>query len=420
MRNASGHGVLTGILIGILAGGAIGWFLPGVALDIKFIGDLFLKMLFMLVVPLVFVTMVHGVTQFGNIAKMGRPAALVLGYYIATTFLSVGIGILMVSLIQPGAGGGIEMSAALSERVQAAADRQTGILGFAEEILQSLVPGNVFKSMAETQVLPLITFSLFFGAVLTTIGRKGKVAIEVFDALNEAIIKMVQLLMKLAPVGIGCIVAGKLGEVGGGDAFVTELFKLARYALTVISGLGVHALITLPILVFLLGRRNPFAYMYSMLTPLTTAFSTASSAATLPVTIDTVKKEGISDKTTGFVLPLGATINMDGTAMYEAVAAIFIAQSYGVDLTMAQTVTIFFTATLAGVGAAAIPEAGLVTLVMVLTAVGLPIEGISIILVIDWFLDRCRTAVNVWGDTCGAAILERIINSQENSSQKKR
>ncbi|MFC1474614.1 dicarboxylate/amino acid:cation symporter [bacterium] len=411
--------ILYGILAGIVIGGMFGWFAPEAALKIKFLGDLFLKLLFMLVVPLIFVTMVHGITQFGDVRKMGRPATVVLIYYFTTTFISVGIGILLVTLIHPGSAG-TDISGALSERVQAAAARDMTAIEFMEEMLQNIVPKNIFKSMADMQVLPLIFFSLFFGAVLTTTGKKAKKLIDIFDVLNETIIKMVQVVMKIAPVGIGCIVAGKLGSVGGGEAFVTELAKLAKYATTVILGLLVHAVIVLPLILYFFSRRNPLKYAAAMMTPLTTAFSTASSAATLPITINSVKKQGISDKTSGFVLPLGATINMDGTAMYEAVAVIFIAQCYGVDLTGMQLVTIFFTATLAGVGAAAIPEAGLVTMVIVLTAVGLPIEGISLILVIDWFLDRCRTTVNVWGDTCGAAVVEKFLNLEKKESSKKK
>lgn len=338
---------------------------------------------------------------------MGRPAATVLSYYLLTTFISVAIGIMLVNIIQPGVSGAV-VAGEISERVQAAVDSHTGVLGFVEGMLMGLVPKNIFKSMAEGKVLPIIFFALFFGAVLSTTGQKGKPVVDLFRGLNEAIMGMVHVLMKAAPVGIGCIVAGKLGSVGGGEAFLIELAKLAKYAATVISGLFIHAFVVLPVKLYLLAKKKPFKYMSEMLTPLSTAFSTASSAATLPVTMEYVEKAGVSRRSAGFVLPLGATINMDGTAMYEAVAAIFIAQSYGMDLTAFNTVTIFLTATLAGIGAAAIPEAGLVTMVMVLSAVGIPVEGIGMILVIDWFLDRCRTTVNVWGDTCGAAVLENF------------
>jgi Na+/H+-dicarboxylate symporter len=406
----SGNIILVSIMIGIFAGGLLGWMAPDAATRIKFIGDLFLKTLLMLVVPLIFVTMVHGVTQFGDVRKMGRPAAMIIAYYLLTTFISVGLGILVVNLIQPGTAGGAAMPG-MTEKIAAAAARQTGVLGFAEDILNRMIPENIFASMAKMQVLPIIIFSVFFGAVVTTIGEKKRAIIELFDGLNETIMKMVQIVILAAPVGIACIVAGKLGSVGGGAAFVDELLKIAKYALTVITGLAIHGVIILPLVLLILGRRNPLTYAGQLLTPLTTAFSTASSSATLPITMESVEEAGVSKRSAGLVLPLGATINMDGTAMYEAVAAIFIAQSYKMDLTGAQQVVIFLTATLAGIGAAGIPEAGLVTMVMVLQAVGLPIEGIGLILAIDWFLDRCRTTVNVWGDMVGAAVIDRLTVS---------
>ena len=201
------------------------------------------------------------------------------------------------------------------------------------------------------------------------------------------------------------MIAGKFAEAGG-SAFGDELFKLGKYFLTVLIGLSIHALIMLPIILKLFGKRNPFSYFSNMVQALITAFSTASSSATLPVTLDCVEEGNrVSHKASSFVLPLGATINMDGTALYEAVAAIFIAQLYGIDLTLGQQIVIFFTANLAAIGAAGIPQAGLVTMVMVLESVNLPVEGIAAILAVDWFLDRFRTTVNVWGDSIGAAVI---------------
>lgn len=406
----TGNIILASIVIGIFAGGLLGWMAPEAAMRIKFIGDLFLRGLLMLVVPLIIVTMVHGVTQFGDVRKMGRPAALIIAYYLFTTFISVGLGILVVNLIKPG-GAGTAVMPGLTEKIAAVAQRQTGVLAFAEDILNRMIPKNIFSSMAEMQVLPIIIFSLFFGAVVTTIGKKNRAIIDLFDSLNDTIMQMVQIVIYAAPVGIACIVAGKLGAVGGGTAFVEELLKIAKYALTVITGLAIHGFIILPLILLILARRRPLKYTGLLLTPLTTAFSTASSSATLPITMEYVEEAGVSKRSAGLVLPLGATINMDGTAMYEAVAAIFIAQSYGVHLTGVQQVVIFLTATLAGIGAAGIPEAGLVTMVMVLQTVGLPVEGLGLILAIDWFLDRCRTTVNVWGDMVGAAVIDHFTDT---------
>lgn len=257
--------------------------------------------------------------------------------------------------------------------------------------------------------MPLIVFSLAFGAVLTTVGKRAEPVIEVFNVINEVILKLVGYIMLFAPIGVFGLVAGKFGEVGW-DAFQIELAKTAKYTITVLIGLAIHGLVVIPVLLHVLGRRLPFRYARQTGNAIVTAFSTASSSATLPVTMEAVEKNaGISNRIGGFVLPLGATINMDGTALYEAVAAIFIAQLYGVDLTVGTQVIIFLTAILASVGAAGIPQAGLVTMVMVLNAAGLPTEGIANILAVDWFLDRFRTAVNVWGDAVACAVIGRRL-----------
>jgi solute carrier family 1 (high affinity glutamate transporter) protein 1 len=215
--------------------------------------------------------------------------------------------------------------------------------------------------------------------------------------------------MRAAPVGIGALIAGRLGEAGGFAGFWPELVKLGAYTATVLVGLVIHAVVVLPLVLRAWGGRHPLEVAGNLGTALTTAFSTGSSSATLPLTMEAViEEEGISERTARFVVPLGATVNMNGTALYEAVAAVFIAQSYGVELSIAQTVIIAVTATLAAIGAAGIPEAGLVTMVIVLKAVNLPAEGIALILAVDWFLDRCRTTVNVWGDVVGAAVIDRL------------
>lgn len=283
-----------------------------------------------------------------------------------------------------------------------------------KEVFLSLAPNNLINAMAETKVLPIIIFAMIFGAILTTIGEQGKPVIAFFNGANEAILKFVQLLMLIAPLGIACLIAGKLGAAGGIDKFGLEFKKIGLYAVTVIVGLLIHAIVVLPLILKFFAKRNLISYFKGISTALLTAFSTASSSATLPVTIKcTEDNNQISPKAAGFVLPLGATINMDGTALYEAVAAIFIAQLYGIDLGVGHLIVIFLTATLAAIGAAGIPEAGLVTMVIVLEAVGLPIEGISMILMIDWFLDRCRTTINVWGDSIGAAVIDAGLDPGE-------
>jgi Na+/H+-dicarboxylate symporter len=401
MKPKGHHVILLLIMVGMLAGGVCGWAFGERMLAVKFLGDLFLNALKMMIVPLIVASMISGVASLGDIRRLGRTGLVTIGYYLLTTGVAVAIGISLANLIRPGAGVtpvAHELPSMVGEKTYTVVD-----------VIVNMIPGNVFEAAAETNVLPLIVVSLVFGAILTTLGEKGRPVIKFFEGVNAAVLKLVYLVMMFAPVGVFALVATKLGAAGGGEAFWGELYKLGKYAITVLAGLAVHGLVVLPLLLFLLARRNPFKYAFNLLTAFATAFSTASSAATLPVTMRAVEtRNGVSNEAASFVLPLGATINMDGTALYEAVAALFIAQVYGIELTAAQQLVIFFTATLAAVGAAAIPEAGLVTMVIVLTSVGLPVEGIGAILAIDWFLDRCRTTVNVWGDAVGAATVDRL------------
>ncbi len=277
------------------------------------------------------------------------------------------------------------------------------------EVITGLVPRNLFAAMAQNRVLPLIVFSLLLGAVLTTLGERGKPAIEFFRALNDAIMAIVRLIMKIAPFGILGLIAARIGEAGGFAGFGPELLALGKYFATVVTGLALHGIVILPLILWLIGRRAPWAYARNVAAPLLNAFSTASSSATLPLTMQAVEeRNGISNRTASFVLPLGATINMDGTALYEAVAAIFIAQAFGIQLSLTHMIIVFLTATLASIGAAGIPEAGLVTMLIVLNAVHLPVEGIALLLTIDWLLDRFRTTVNVWGDAVGSGVVETL------------
>jgi len=281
------------------------------------------------------------------------------------------------------------------------------------ELLGNFVPRNIFRSMVAENIFPLILFSLVFGAVLSTIGPAGKPLMDVITAINMTIIKCVILLMYLAPVGIFGLTAGSIGEaelnIPGG--FIAELVRLARYAGTVIVGLSIHGSVSLVLILALVAGKQPFTFFRNMIPQLFTAFSTGSSMATLPVSITLVtEKNKVSKRIADFVLPIGATVNMDGTALYQVVAAIFIAQVYGIPLGPVELSIMLLTATIGSIGAAAIPQAGLVTLVVVLRSVGLPVEGIGLILSIDWFIDRCRTTINVWGDVIGAAVVDRFEN----------
>ena len=389
------------MLIGISMGGLCGWVFGKEMLVVEWIGEMFLDTLKMLVIPLIVSSMIVGITGLGDIRKVGKAGTITLIYFLSTSGIAVMAGIIVVNIMQPGLG--VELTTGIPEKV--AGKESIDIT----DILKSFVTPNLFQSMAKMEILPIIMFSLVFGGVLTTLGEKGKLVISVFDGINIAIMKIVHLVMYFAPLGVFALVSSKLGAAGGGDLFLAELLKIGKFAVTVILGLMIHALITLPAILYFVAKQNPLTYFKNMSAALTTALSTASSAATLPVTIECVEEENkISRRTTLFVIPLGATVNMNGTALYESIAAIFIAQMVGIHLGLGDQVLIFLTATLAAIGAAGIPEAGLVTMVIVLQAVGLPLEGIGMLLSIDWFLDRLRTSVNVWGDSIGAAVVDRL------------
>ena len=390
--------MITGIVLGIFSG----WMYGSKMLSVEWIGEMFLDALKMLVVPLIISSMIVGIAGLGDIRKVGKTGLIALGYFMMTTCMAVAIGLVMVNIIEPGVA--VEMTVEqVPEKV--AGKEAVGIT----DILKTFVSPNLVQSMVKMDILPLIIFSLIFGGVLTTLGEPGIRAIEFFDTINSAIMKVVHLLMYFAPFGVFALIASKLGAAGGGDLFLAELAKVGKYAATVISALLIHGIVVLPIILYLTTYRSPFIYFKNVTEALTTAFSTASSSATLPVTIECAEKNNrVSRKSALFVLPLGATVNMDGTALYESVAALFIAQMMGIHLGFGEQLIVFLTATLAAVGAAGIPEAGLVTMVMVLQSVGLPLVGIGMLLSIDWFLDRCRTTVNVWGDSIGASVVDSL------------
>ena len=417
---SSTNKLLFAILIGITFGIIIGGAMPEIGRSIQFLGELFLKALFVMVVPLVISSMIVGVSSLGDVRQLGPLGTRTVLFFMVTTGIAVIIGLLLVLAIHPGEqGNGIDSNdlSNVSKRLE---NKPSTISDLLHTILTSLVPKNLFSAMVNAEVLPLIIFSLVFGGVLTTIGEHGQLVIRFFEGVNGAIMAMVHLLMWTAPIGIGALIAGRLGEAGGFNGFWPQLVSLGAYAATVIIALLIHALFILPLILHFIGKQSITRYARNLITALTTAFSTSSSSATLPLTMKAViDEQGISSRTARFVLPLGATVNMNGTALYEAVAAMFIAQSYGIELSFMQTVVLILTATLAGVGAAGIPEAGLVTMVIVLKAVNLPIEGIALILVIDWFLDRCRTTVNVWGDAVGAAVIDELEKSSGSNRQKR-
>ena len=389
------------IIAGVLTGIVSGWLWGSAMHAVAWLGTLFLNALKMMIVPLVLAAVISGIGSLGDVRNLGRIGGASLAYYVITTGIAVFIGLIMVNAIQPGAGLGLSIGESdLPGKIQG---KEAGI----NDIILSLFPPNLIASAADMQLLPLIIFGVLFGAALTTLGERGKPVIAFFDGVNDAMMKLVIWIMYFAPIGIFALVAARLGEAGGA-AFARELQAVAWHVITVLSGLLVHFAVLLLILFFIAGRR--FDYLVGMLRALLTAFGTASSSATLPLTMECVRENSVDERAVRFVLPLGSTVNMDGTALYEACAAMFIAQAYGIDLSFGQQIIVFVTATLAAVGAAGIPEAGLVTLIIVLNAVGLPLEGISLLIAVDWFLDRFRTMVNVWGDSVGAAVIDRFLS----------
>jgi len=529
-----GHGRLTiAIVVAIISAIVLALLLPHLAMSLEVGGEIFLRLLQMVVVPLVMASVMSGILGLGDVRKLGRPGGAAIAYYMTTTVLAVATGILVVNVIRPGIGidpklvadarqeGGkqvrkvqesmhgdgatlqfdklptafesgysdpfelpeehdqvieiVVIQRGVAEKpasviVQTSEDGKTfsrtgklfkagraqgrhehnvllphdakfvrlkynsqqgeksssmiganvvrgppTIYDIMHNLVLMLFTSNLLESMVEINLLPLIVFSIVFAGMLTTMGQRSVAIAKLVVSINDALLSFILLLMKVAPLGIFCLVAARFGKAQA-DGNLVQLFVVQFYYMaTVLSGLGIHFFITLPVILYLLTRRSPISFLVQMSQAVLTAFSTASSTATLPVTMECAEKNaGVSSRSTEFVLPLGATINMDGTALYEAAAAIFIAQAYALvepnfELTLVKQFTIAITATLAAIGAAGIPEAGLVTMLIVLNAVGLPLELIGLILPVDWLLDRFRTAVNAYGDAVGSAVVDQTF-----------
>lgn len=430
------------ILAAILLAIVFSLWRPTAAENLHAGGEIFLRLLKMMVVPLVVTSVMSGILGMGDVRKLGKPGGLTLAYYLTTTVLAVIVGLIVVNVLKPGVGTVPESAIAAAKARQQSEDfkgklrrhlaEKTGleesqvnkaltplapeekktIQVVLNNLILMLFTDNLFRSAAQMDLLPLIFFSMVFAGMLTTMGSRVATLTDMIEQVNDALMYFVLLLMKIAPLGIFCLVAARFGQAQAEGKFLETLEQLAWYMVSVLTGLTIHALITLPLILWFFTRRNPYIFIYQMSQALLTAFSTASSSATLPVTMECAHQNAnVSEKSTEFVLPLGATVNMDGTALYEAAAAIFIAQVAAYDLSMYQQIIVAITATLAAIGAAGIPEAGLVTMVIVLNAVGLPLEYIGLILSVDWLLDRFRTAVNVLGDSMGAAVVERTLKS---------
>jgi proton glutamate symport protein len=363
------------------------------------LGNLFLRMLKMVAVPLVVASLLSGIMGLGGTASLGRMFSRTLGYYLATSVLAILTGLVAVNLMRPGLRGG-----AGPARPAAGVADGASLADVLVAQVESLIPENPFAALVEPSFLSIIAFTLAFAIFALRVG--GAVAERIraaADAVFAVMMAMTHAIIRLAPAGVLFLVAATTATQGAA-VFVT----LSGYMLTVLLALAFHACVTLPLAVWLLARRSPWAFARAMAPALLTAFSSASSNGTLPLTLDCAEtRAGVRNRVGSFVLPLGATINMDGTALYEAVAVLFIAQlHFGHDLPLAQQAIVCVTALLASVGAAGIPHAGLVMMAIILQAVGLPAESQGIILAVDRVLDMARTTVNVWSDACGAAVVD--------------
>lgn len=387
---------------GMVDAGIVG----NVAIVGKEIGDLFLRLLQMLVVPLIVSSLITGVTSMGDLRTLGSIGGRAIGFYLTTSFLAIVTGIVVVNMIRPGDGAELALleEGATSGALLAEEPRSIGIVLW--EQLESLIPKNPLAAAAEGDMLPVIFFSLLIGVFIGLAehhdgSKDASIVRRFFSGLFDVMMQMTLFVVKFAPIGVfGFTLYAAASK--GPAAFQV----LGWYVLTVFIALLIHATVTLPMILKLSTGRSPIQYARQLTSALVTAFSTASSNGTLPLTMENVEKAGVKPEVTSFVLPLGATINMDGTALYEAVAVLFIAQVYGIDLTIAQQAIIALTALLASIGAAGIPHAGMVMMVVVLNAVGLPTSAVALILAVDRILDMLRTTVNVWSDSVAAAVVD--------------
>lgn len=407
------------ILIGLIAGAVVGVGANFVAArtgsptavelvrKIEPVGTAFIRLITMIVVPLVVASLMVGAASLGNLATLGRIGGKTIAYYLSTTAIAVTIGLVLSNIIAPGSGISPEARAQLlaeyggdaAQRIQLA-EEAPGMV----EVFLNMIPRNPIEAAASGDMLPLIMFTLLFGAAAAVLPEETKrPLLSFFNGVNEVSMTIIRWIMVLAPYAVFALIAGITARFGW-----DILKSLLVYALTVVAGLLLHALGTYGFVIKGLLKMRPLKFLYQIRDAQVLAFSTSSSNATLPVTMRVARENvGVSNRVSSFVLPLGATINMDGTALYQGVAVMFIAQVFGIELSWLQQLTVVLTATLASVGAAGVPSAGIITLALVLVQAGVPETGIALILGVDRILDMCRTAVNVTGDITASAFIAR-------------
>ena len=408
-------GLTTQIFIGLIAGAIMGivlnYLVPASSFKEEFIvggvlyvvGQGFIRLMQMLVVPLVFCSLVCGSMSIGDTKKLGDVGARTLLFYLFTTALAITVALLVGNLINPGIG--LNMSAIQTSGSVASAEATS-----VADTLLNIIPTNIFKGLAEGTMLQIIFFSLLIGVILAKLGDRAETVGNFFSQFNDIMMEMTMIVMKVAPIGVFCLIAKTFSSLGF-DAFIPML----KYMFAVLLALAIQCFVVYLGLLKVMSGLNPFIFFKNFFPVMAFAFSTATSNATIPLSIDTLaKKMGVSKKISSFTIPLGATINMDGTAIMQGVAVVFAAQAFGIRLDMIDYITVIGTATLASIGTAGIPSVGLITLTMVFNAVGLPVEAIALIMGIDRILDMTRTAVNITGD----AVCTTIVAHQNNAIDK--
>jgi proton glutamate symport protein len=396
----------TRILMGLVVGIIIGLVFGEKATVIKPIGTIFIRLITMVVVPLVLVSLMLGTAGLGDIKKLGRIGIKTFIYFMLTTVVAIVIGLFLANLIKPGIGLNETARAELTKNYKASAE--AGIQKLQDkpstmDVLIDIVPVNPVKSLAEGNMLQVIFIAVVFGAALTLVKKeKADPVLRLLDSLNDVVIQVVHIAMNIAPFGVMALIASVIGQFGA-----SVLLTLLKYTLTVIAGLAIHTFIVNGLAIRFLGRMNPLRFFRATKEAMLIAFSTSSSNATLPVAMENVEQMGVKRTFSSFVIPLGATINMDGTALYQGVSAVFIAQIYGIPLTVGDQLTIVLMATLASIGAAGVPGAGVIMLVMVLKQIGIPLEGISLIMGVERILDMCRTTTNMVGNMTSALVIQK-------------
>ncbi|XP_067205423.1 excitatory amino acid transporter 1-like isoform X1 [Linepithema humile] len=423
-------GVIGGVVLGIILRNSRERWTPREIMYINYVGDLFLRMLKSLILPLIVSSLVSAIGSL-DLSLSGKIGARAIGYYMVTTVCAVVLGIILVISIQPGIGSSTKESKIVTRNVSTTDTLMDLVRNmFPPNLVQACIaqhqtdlkpPPNttnapiedweiVEKEVSGTNILGLVVFATVLGIALGKMGPKAKPLLNFFESLSGAMMLITNWVIWLSPVGVLFLVASKITDMESLDVVVAQL---GMYFLTVLIALLIHGFLILPGMYFLLTKKNPYSYISNMAQALVTAFGTSSSSATLPIAIGCLEdRNGIDSRVTRFVMPIGATVNMDGTALYEAVAAIFISQVRQVGLSFGQLVAVSITATAASIGAAGIPQAGLVTMVMVLDTVRLPANDVSLILAVDWLLDRCRTTVNVIGDSLGAGIVQHLSRNE--------